>query len=235
VGIIPGAGTDTAAYFGYSEAKRNSKHPEEFGKGSIEGIAGSEAANNAVTGGSLVPLLTLGIPGNSVSAVFLGGLLIHGLIPGPALFVKHGVVTYTLMISLFLANIALCIFGLIGAKTFIKVVKIPTNILSPCIIVLSVIGSYALRNNIIDVGIMFFFGILGYIMEKGKFPTVPIVLALILAPMAEKELQRSLLIFGGSIFPAFTRPICLILIFLIVLSLGISLIRTIRIIKTSRQ
>jgi len=234
VGIIPGAGTDTAAYFGYSEAKRNSKHPEEFGKGSIEGVAGSEAANNAVTGGSLVPLLTLGIPGNSVSAVFLGGLLIHGLIPGPALFTKHGAVTYTLMVSLFLANIAMGVFGLIGAKTFIKVVKIPTNILSPIIIVLSVIGSYALRNNIIDVGIMFFFGILGYIMEKGKFSTVPIILALILGPMAEKELRRSLLILGGSIFPAFQRPLCIILIVFIILSLSISLIRTIKLMKQGK-
>ena len=234
IGIIPGAGTDTAAYFGYSEAKRNSKHPEEFGKGSIEGIAGSEAANNAVTGGSLVPLLTLGIPGNSVSAVFLGGLLIHGLIPGPALFTKHGVVTYTLMVSLFLANIAMAVFGLIGAKAFIKVVKIPTNVLSPIIIVLSVIGSYALRNNISDIGIMFFFGILGYIMEKGKFTTVPIILALILGPMAEKELRRSLLILGGSILPAFQRPICMVLILLIIFSLSISLIRTIKLMKQRR-
>ncbi|GAI10845.1 unnamed protein product, partial [marine sediment metagenome] len=158
IGIIPGAGGDPASYLGYSEAKRNSKHPEEFGKGSIEGVASSEAANNAVTGGCLVPLLTLGIPGNSVSAVFLGGLLIHGLIPGPELFTKYGVVTYTLLSSLFLANIAMCIFGLLGAKIFIKVVKIPTIILSPCIVVLSIVGSYALRNNFIDVEIMFFFG-----------------------------------------------------------------------------
>lgn len=234
IGIIPGAGTDIASFFGYSEAKRNSRHPEEFGKGSIEGVAGPEAANNAVTGGSLVPMLTLGIPGNSVSAVFLGGLLIHGLIPGSELFTKHGVVTYTLMVSLFLSNIAMCAFGLIGAKTFIKVVKIPTNILSPLIIVLSVIGSYALRNNIIDVVIMFCFGILGYIMEKGKYATAPIILALILGPMAEKELRRSLLILGGSIFPAFQRPICIILILLIILSLSVSFIRTIKLMKQSR-
>lgn len=234
VGIIPGAGTDTAAYFGYSEAKRNSKHPETFGKGDIEGVAASEAANNAVTGGSLVPTLTLGIPGNSVTAVFMGGLLIHGLIPGPALFTKYGVVTYTLLVSLFLANIAFAILGIIGVKSFIKVVKIPTYILSPLIITLSVIGSYALRNNVSDVVIMFFFGILGYIMEKGKFSTVPIILALILAPMAEKELRRSLLILGGSIFPAFQRPICIIVFLLIIVSLSVSFIRTIKLMKQSR-
>lgn len=235
IGIIPGAGGDPASYLGYSEAKRNSKHPEEFGKGAINGVAGPESANNAVTGGCLVPMLTLGIPGNAVSAVFLGGLLIHGLVPGPELFIKHGVVTYTLMVSLFLSNIVMCIFGLLGAKMFIKVVKIPTNILSPCIVVLSIIGSYAMRNNFFDVGIMFLFGIFGYIMKKGRFSYTPIILALILGPLAEKELKRSLLIFGGNILPVFTRPLCVILIIICVLLFVSSLLRTYKLFKESKK
>jgi len=225
VGIIPGAGTSIGSFLSYSEAKRTSKHPEEFGKGSIIGVSASEAGNNAVTGGSLVPLLTLGIPGNAVSAVFLGGLMIHGLIAGPALFTKHSLVTYTLILSLFLANIAMLFIGLWWAKYCIKLVNVSENILAPLIIVLSTIGSYAMRNNLFDVYLMFIFGLLGYIMEKFKFPTAPIVLAIVLGPIAESELSRSLAVYHGNIFPIFTRPICIVLIILIIFSFLIPVIR----------
>ncbi|HER25377.1 MAG TPA: C4-dicarboxylate ABC transporter permease [Candidatus Atribacteria bacterium] len=221
IGIIPGAGTTTASFISYNEAKRSSKD-KDFGKGSIVALSSSESSNNAVTGGSLVPLLTLGIPGNAVSAIFLGGLLIHGLIPGPELFTKYGEITYTLMISLFFANIALLIFGLLGAKLFVNVAKVETNILSPLIITLSVLGSFAMRNNIFDVFLMFCFGIIGYAMEKNNFPTAPMILGIILGPIAESELRRSLSIFRGNLLPIFLRPISAIFIILIIYSLYIS-------------
>lgn len=225
VGIIPGAGTSIGSFLSYNEAKRTSKHPEEFGKGSIIGVAASEAGNNAVTGGSLIPLLTLGIPGNAVSAIFLGGLMIHGLVPGPALFTKHSLITYTLIISLFLSNIAMLFIGLWWARYCTKLVNVSVNILAPLIIVLSTIGSYAMRNNLFDVYLMFIFGLLGYIMEKFKFPAAPIVLAIVLGPIAESELSRTLAIYHGNIFPIFARPICIVIIILIIFSFLISVLR----------
>ena len=228
VGIIPGAGASIASYIAYNETKRVSKHPEKFGKGSMEGVIVSETANNAVTGGSLIPMLTLGIPGNAVTAVFLGGLLIHGLIPGPALFTKHASITYGLMISLFFSNIAFLFFGLICARYFIKITKISNNILVPMIIVLSVTGSYAMRSVIFDMYLMFAFGLIGYFMEKYEFPAAPIVLALILGPMAEAELSRSLTIFRGDISLFFIRPICLVFIVLSIVSFAIPIIRIIK-------
>ena len=218
VGIIPGAGTSIGSYVSYDQAKRVSKNPEQFGKGTIVGIAASEAGNNAVTGGSLIPLLTLSIPGNAVSAVFLGGLLIHGLVPGPELFTNYGPITYTLMVSLFLSNLCLLIFGLAGAKIFCKVVKAPADILAPLIIILGTIGSYSLTNDIFHVYLMFVFGLIGYIMRKYDFPAVPIVLAIVLGPIAESELLRTLLLFKGKMYTILMRPICIILIGLIILS-----------------
>ncbi|GAB4114789.1 MAG: tripartite tricarboxylate transporter permease [Candidatus Caldatribacteriota bacterium] len=227
IGIIPGVGTDVASFLSYNEAKRVSKNDKEFGKGSIVALSASESANNGVTGGSLIPLLTLGIPGNAVAAVFLGGLLIHGLIPGPDLFTKYGDVTYTLMMSLFFANIALLVLGLLGASLFVNVVRIEKNILSPLIFTFSVLGSYALRNSIFDVYLMFIFGIIGYVMEKRSFPTAPLIIGVILGPIVESELRRSLTIFRGSFAPFLTRPISLFFILLIIYSLYISFKRII--------
>jgi len=228
VGIIPGVGTGISSLICYNEAKRTSKHPEEFGKGSIIGIAASESGNNAVTGGSLIPLLTLGIPGNSVSAMFLGGLMIHGLVPGQALFTKYSFITYPLIVSMFVSNIAMMFVGLLGARYFTKVVNIPANTLSPLIVVFSVIGSYALRNSVFDIFLMFFFGLIGYIMNMFKFPIIPIILAIVLGKMAEAELALTLTIFHGNILPVFTRPICLVLIMIIIFSFYVPINRIIK-------
>jgi putative tricarboxylic transport membrane protein len=228
IGIMPGAGTSIASFLAYNEARRSSKEPETFGRGNIQGVAAPEAANNAVVGGSLVPSLTLGIPGNAVSAVFIGGLTIHGLIPGPSLFSKYGEVTYTLILSLFCANILFWIIGIAFARYFVNVIKTPTRILAPIICVLSVIGSYAIRNNFFDVGLVFAFGLLGYWMERFGFSPTPIVLALVLGPMAESELRRSLALFHGNVLLFFQRPLSLMLIALIVLSVGYPLYRDYR-------
>ncbi len=233
VGIMPAAGTSIAAFLSYNEAKRTSKNPETFGKGNIEGVAAPEAANNAVTGGSLIPALTLGIPGNAVTAVFIGGLTIQGLIPGPNLFVKYGEITYTLMLSLFVANFMFWCLGIAFARQFVKIVRIPTKILAPIIVVLSVIGSYAIRNNFFDVWLLFGFGILGYFMERYNFSQSPIVLALVLGPMVEAELRRTLSLFHGTLLPIFKRPISLVIIVLIIISIVVPLLREIRSKKTT--
>ncbi|MCD7908959.1 MAG: tripartite tricarboxylate transporter permease, partial [Clostridium sp.] len=196
IGILPGAGASIASFMGYNEARRASKHKEEFGHGSIEGIAGSEAANNAVTGGSLIPTLTLGIPGESVTAVLMGGLLIQGMQPGPDLFNKFSGVTYTFFAGFVLVQFFMLVIGLLGAKGFAKISRVSDAILIPVVFSLSVVGSYAIRNSMVDVGVMFAFGVLGYLIKKFDLNPAAIVLALILGPIAEKGLRRALILSG---------------------------------------
>lgn len=220
VGIIPAAGMSIACAIAYNEAKRVSKHPEKFGHGSVEGVIASEAANNGVVGGSLVPLLTLGVPGNTVSAIFLGGLLIHGLRPGAQLFTKYADVTYTLLLGLFVANIMMFIVGLVAARQVAKVTRISTNLLAPVIMVLCAVGSYAIRNNLFDTGIMMLFGIVGYLMKRWGFSPPCMILGIILGPMAEGEFRRAVMLSQGRISFFYSSPISIILLLLILLSLA---------------
>jgi putative tricarboxylic transport membrane protein len=192
IGIIPGAGANIASYVGYNEAKRWSRTPSKFGTGISEGIAASEAANNAVVGGSLVPLLTLGVPGNMVAAVMIGGLMIHGLSPGPMLFVQDAQIVYSFMGAILFGNFVMLVLGYFASNLFVNVVKIRNNILAPVVLVLSVVGSYALQNSMFDVGLMLAFGVLGYLMKKTNISSAPAVLALILGPMAELNLRRAM-------------------------------------------
>lgn len=220
VGILPGAGGDVGSWVGYNEAKRFSKNKEEFGKGSIEGIAGSEAANNAVTGGALIPLMTLGIPGSSTTAVLLGGLMIQGLVPGNELFTANATISYAVIIGFIIANILMGIVGLFGAKYFIKALKVPPNILITVIIILCVLGSYAINNSMFDVYMMLFFGVLGYLMRKTGFSTAPVILGMILGPIAEKGLGQSLVMGQGHLAEFFfSRPISVVFMILIILAL----------------
>ncbi len=219
VGIIPAAGMSIACAIAYNEAKRASKHPEKFGHGSVEGVIASEAANNGVTGGSLVPLLTLGVPGNTVSAIFLGGLLIHGLRPGVQLFTKHADITYTLLLGLFVANIMMFVVGLFAAKQVAKVTKVSTDMLAPVIMVLCVVGSYAIRNNLFDTGVMMTFGIVGYLMKRWGYSTPSLVLGVILGPMAEGEFRRAIMLSKGDWSYFYNSPVSLILLALIAMSL----------------
>lgn len=225
VGIMPGAGSSASTFIAYNEAMRFSKHPEKFGTGIIDGVAASEASNNAVSGGSLIPLLTLGIPGNSVSAVFLGGLLIHGLRPGPRLFIDNAEIVYTLLAGFFIANILVFIVGLAIARISTYILRIPYSILAPSIFVFSVIGSFAIRNNFFDVLVMITFGFIGWFFKRYNIPVAPIVLAIILGPMAESAGSQSLIMSDGSFSIFFTRPISLILLLLAVFSLAWPFIR----------
>lgn len=219
LGILPGAGATIACFMGYNEARRFSKHKEEFGNGSIEGVAGSEAANNAVTGGSLIPTLTLGIPGESVTAVLMGGLIIHGLQPGPELFTTYAPMTYTFFAGFVLVQFAMLAIGLWGSKVFAQISRLSDSILIPSIFVLCVVGSYAIHNNFVEVIIMFIFGIIGYLVRKFDLNAAAIVLGLILGPIGENGLRRSLYLSDGDPSILFSTPLCWMLIVLCVIGI----------------
>lgn len=225
IGIIPGGGADIAAFVSYNEAKRWSKNADKFGTGIPEGIAAPEAGNNGVTGGAMIPLLTLGIPGDAVTAILLGALMIQGLQPGPLLFKEHGDLVYTIFSGLLVGNVLMLISGLLGIRLFIKVLSVPKNVLTPIIFILCVVGSYAMNNSFFDVGVMLISGVIGYIFMKLDFPASPIILALILGPMAESNLRRSLIMSGGSYSIFFTRPISAVLLVLAVITFVTPLLR----------
>lgn len=222
IGIVPGAGANIAGMVSYNEAVRVSRQPEKFGEGSIDGITASEASNNAGVAGSLVPLLTLGIPGAPPAAVLLGALLLKGMRPGAELFTVHAPITYTFMFSLVIANIALLPLGLMLGKAASKVVTgLPITLLAPLVFFLSVIGSFAIQNNIADVYVMLALGLVGYAGRRVGLQPGPIVLGLILGSMCEQGLVQSILLGRAAGTPLaifFTRPISIILILLTVLS-----------------
>jgi putative tricarboxylic transport membrane protein len=218
-GLIPGTGGDTACWFGYNEAKRFSKDKDKFGTGVPEGVAASEAANNAVVGGALIPTITLGIPGSSATAILMGGLMVHGIMPGPTLMTDYADVTYTLIWAVLFSNIAMFFEGLVFTRAAVSVTKIPNKILAPIIIILCVIGSFAINNSMFDVFIMFIFGIMGYFMDKIGIPTAPMVVGMILGQMLDTSLHQSLSIGQGSLRVFIDNPICLGLLIVALLSI----------------
>lgn len=218
-GLIPGTGGDTACWFGYNEAKRFSKHKEKFGTGYPEGVAAAEAANNAVVGGSLIPTISLGIPGSSSAAVLMGGLMVHGIMPGPTLMTEHADVTYTLIWAILIANIAMLFVGLLMTRMSIYVTRVKDTIMAPMIIVLCVIGSFSINNSIFDVGLMLAFGLLGYVMDKLNIQTAPMVVGLILGNLLNVSLHQSLLISDGSWKIFVTTPISAVLLAIALISI----------------
>jgi putative tricarboxylic transport membrane protein len=207
IGSIPGTGCDVAAFVTYGEAKRSSKHPEKFGTGILEGVAAPEAGNNGATGGAMIPMLTLGVPGDAVTAVLLGALTIHGLQPGPMLFRDHLDIIYPIFAGMIMAQFILLIVGLSGARVFARLINIDRRILTPVIFFLCVVGSYAMRFSFFDVGLSLVIGVIAYFMEYYGYTVSPILLALILGPMAEQNLRRALIISHGDPFVFFKRPI----------------------------
>lgn len=224
IGILPAEGGTVASFIGYNEAKRFSKTPEKFGTGCLEGIAGPECANNAATGGAMIPTMALGIPGSGTTAVILGALLIHGMRPGPLLFIQNADVVYAVFIGMFFANLMFLGLGLGGAKIFSQILRVPNYILSPIILVLCVVGTYALHNNMADVWIMLLSGLIGYKMKTYGFAAAPIVLGLVLGGLIEVALRRSLIVFDNNPLIFFTRPWSLLFIVLTVLGLCAPLI-----------
>jgi len=219
IGILPGAGASIACFMGYNNAKSFSKHKEDFGHGSIEGVAGSEAANNAVTGGSLIPTLTLGIPGESVTAVLMGGLIIQGLQPGPELFTKHADMTYTFFAGFVLIQFFMLGIGLLGCRGFAQISRLSDSILIPCVTVLCFVGSFAIHKNLLDIVVMLTFGVIGYLMRKFDLNTASVVLALILGPIGEKGLRNALRASQGDIGVLFGSVVCWVLIILCIVGI----------------
>ena len=185
-----------------------SKHPEQFGKGSPEAVAASEGGNNGVTGGAMIPMLTLGVPGDAVAAIMIGALTIQGLTPGPMLFKTNKVLVYTIFLGMFVANTIMVLLGFSCIRLFTKVLSVPKTILTPVIFILCVVGSYAMRSNFYDVGTMLIAGVIGWLMGKVKIPTSPAILGLILGPMAEKNFRTALLKSSGNPVVFFNTPIC---------------------------
>ncbi|MCQ1528945.1 tripartite tricarboxylate transporter permease [Lutispora saccharofermentans] len=212
VGIIPGAGTTVAAGISYNLARKGDPHPETFGKGNDQGLATVSAANNAVVGGSLVPLLTLGIPGNGTSALFLGGLLIHGLAPGTQLFNRNPQTVYGLFFGLIVAQFFILLIGLFGAPIYAKVTKVPTNILIPIVGSLCILGAYTYRNLAFDNFLIIFFGVIGYYMTKANIPMAPFVLAFVLGKNTEIHFRRTMLLTGGNLSTVAFTPLAIALL-----------------------
>ncbi len=224
IGIIPGTGGDIASWVAYNEAKRWSKHPEEFGKGAPEGIAAPEAGNNAVTGGALVPLLTLGIPGDSATAIMLGALMMVGITPGPLLFVEQTESVFTIIIGLFLANFFMGLIGYAGVRLFAKIADVPKWIMTPIVFLFCIVGTYALNHTFGDIVVMFVAGIAGFVLLKVGFSVPPIILGMILGKTIENNFRRTYVIYNADFSVFFTRPISCVLLIIAVLSLVYPLI-----------
>jgi putative tricarboxylic transport membrane protein len=228
LGILPGGGAVISSFLSYTIEKKISKHPEEFGKGAIEGVAGPETANNAGAGGSFVPLLALGIPPNVVMALLLGALMVHGVTPGPLLISQHPEVFWGTIASMYIGNIMLLLLNLPLIGLWVKVLKIPYRILMPLILLFCLIGSYSLNNNIWDVIIMVIFGIAGYILRKFEYEEAPMLLAFILGPLIETTFRQSLIMSDGKLSIFITRPIsavALVISVLLFISTGLSYYR----------
>lgn len=207
IGILPGIGGSTSGILSYIAAKKSSKHPEEFGTGCVSGLVASETANNATIGGAMIPLLSLGIPGDGVTAMLLGGFMIHGLQPGPLLFTKAPDVVYSIFAACIVANIIMIIVEFLGLRAFVKLLSIPKNILMPIILVLCTVGAFATNNNMFDAKSIIFFGIIGYIWSKFKIPVAPFILSFILGGQLELYLRRGLMLTHGNFMDFFSSPI----------------------------
>jgi len=218
IGAIPGIGEDIAGWVSYGAAKNASSHPETFGKGEVVAVISAETANNACIGGAMIPLLSLGVPGSPPAAMLLGALMLHGIQPGPMLNFDHPTFIFQITAILLLASFAMWISGMLLVKQVIKVLRIPPPIFMPVIAVLCVIGSYSLGLNIFNLYLMILVGILAYFLTEMEYPIAPMVIGVILGPMADANLRRALMVSKGSILPIFTRPVCLILLIIILLT-----------------
>jgi putative tricarboxylic transport membrane protein len=224
VGAIPAAGSAIGVTVAYAQEKRMSKTPERYGTGIPEGVVAPESSNNACVGGALIPMMTLGIPGDSMTAVLIGALLIHGLRPGPALFTDRLDFVATVYVALLLAILLTLFFGLIGVRYIARILHAPKNVLMTAIAILCVVGSYAVRNSVFDVVVMIVFGAIGWLMQRVQMPVAPVVFGLILGPLLEENIRRALIVNGNwSVF--FTRPISATLIAIAIIALMYPAIR----------
>jgi len=225
VGVLPGAGGTTATFLSYGVEKQISKHPEKFGKGAIEGVAGPEAANNAASEGAMVPLMTLGIPGSATTAVMLGAFVMIGLKPGPLLFENNSDLVWAIIASLYIGNVMLLILNLPLVNLFAKILDLPRAVLQSSVLAFCVLGVYSVNFAVSDVLLMVLFGIVGYFAHKHHYPVAPLLLALVLGDMMEQGFRRSLAISNGDWSIFVTRPITLVILIAVVFSLAYSTIK----------
>jgi putative tricarboxylic transport membrane protein len=229
LGILPGGGAVLGSLVAYAVEKRVSKHPEKFGHGAIEGVAAPEAANNAATGGAFIPLLTLGIPSNVVMAILIGALMIHGITPGPMLLKEHPDLFWGVISSMYVGNAMLLVLNLPLIGLWVQILRIPYSILFPLILFFCLIGSYAINNSTVDVALMLFFGIVGYLMRKFEYEPAPLVLAFVLSPILEEALRQSLILSDGGFLIFLTHPIssgCLIMAVVLLALSAVSFVRS---------
>lgn len=217
LGVLPGGGSLIASFVSYAIEKKVSRTPEKFGSGMIAGVAGPESANNAGSGGAFIPLMTLGIPGNAVTAILLGALIIYGVQPGPKMIIDHPNLFWGVIASMYLGNVMLLLLNLPLIGIWVKILKVPYPILFPLILLFCLIGAYSLSNSVLEMGIMIFFGILGYLFKKFKYEGAPLILAMVLGPMMEHNFRASLGLFDGRLSGFFERPISAVI-------MGISII-----------
>lgn len=223
---MPGIGGALASMLAYLAAKKSSKTPEKFGTGVNHGVVASETANNAAIGGALIPLLTLGIPGDTVTAILSGALIMHGLTPGPLLFQNSGVLMYSIFASLIIANVVMLVMEYFGIRAFVKLLKIPKNVLFPVIIVMCIAGAYSASYVFFDIVTLFIFGVIGYAMHRLSLNLQPFIIGFIIGPMAELHLRRGLMYSDGSVVPFITSPLSAIFIVVAVGTLLYSLAKS---------
>lgn len=228
IGVLPGIGGAASNMIAYATARQSSKHPEEFGKGTVDGVWASESAGNASIGGALLPLITLGIPGDGVTAIIIGGFMIHGLQPGPLLFTDNPDIVGIIYAAFFLACTLTLIFQLLTLRIFPRVLLVPRRFLLPAICVLAVIGAYAADNNPFDIWIMLAFGVVGFVLERFRYPLSPMVLGFILGPILETNLRRALMLTDGDVVPMISEPVAALFLLAAAVILGVSLIQHIR-------
>jgi putative tricarboxylic transport membrane protein len=211
IGIVPGVGEDVAAWSSYAAAKRASKEPETFGKGSIDGLMAAETGDNACVPGAVIPVLTLAIPGSAPAAVLMAAMLIHGVQPGPMIMIQSPQFVYDVVAMMLFATLGILFYGLTLTKLMVRVLQVPQTVMVPIILVLCTVGSFAIAGRLFDIWVMLGFGILGFILRQGNYPMAPLVLGIVLGDLLEKNLRRGLVLSDGSLEPFFTRPISLVI------------------------
>jgi len=226
IGILPGLGAGTANIISYATSKKQSKYPEKYGTGIIDGIIASETSNNAVTGGALVPLLTMGIPGDACTAMMLAGLMLHGIMPGPLLFRTNGNLVYGIFAALLIANISMILIMYFGLRIFVKLLDIPKYILLSIVSVFCLVGGFGINNRLFDVWSILFFGLVAYILDKFKYPISPLIMGFILGPIIEINLRRGLMFSQGNFSEFLLRPVSGTVILITILVVIFRLIRT---------
>ena len=228
IGATPGTGGGLAAFIAYNQVKQSSKHPETFGKGEIEGVAASESANNGACGSTMIPMLTLGVPGDGSTAILMGAFMLHGMVPGPSLFAQQGNILYAIMLGLIVVNIFMYILGSGFTRFYAHITRVPYEVLAPIVLTFCIAGAYSTNNRIYDIYIILIFGIVAYFLRRMDFQLVPILLGIVLGPLAEKNFRRAMVISQGDLSIFVTRPISCAFIVIAVLSVVIFAVRNAR-------